>query len=136
LSALTVANNGSEPTVTFRDGLALLTWRADTFGYPESYDEAASRSRGLQGGHGVNLTADSTVVLVKPEVAGKDSTRRPASAGSPHPRSPAAADPILVPILAKRPRHRRRSSSFGVSMGRCRSMRPAWVSTLAASPIR
>src|SRR5208337_1596092 len=30
-----------------RDGIALLTWRADTFGYAESYDEAAKRYRGL-----------------------------------------------------------------------------------------
>jgi len=54
-----------------RDGLALLTWRADTFAYAESYDEAASRFRGLQCGHDVNVTADSTGVLVKPDVASK-----------------------------------------------------------------
>jgi hypothetical protein len=54
-----------------RDGLALLTWRADTFGYAESYDEAASRYRGLHGGHGVNIPSDSTGFLVKPDVASK-----------------------------------------------------------------
>jgi predicted AAA+ superfamily ATPase len=54
-----------------RDGLALLTWRADTFGYAESYDEAASRYRGLHGGHGVNISADSPGFLVKPDVASK-----------------------------------------------------------------
>jgi len=54
-----------------RDGLALLTWRADTFGYAESYDEAASRYRGLRAGRDVNVTADSPGLLVKPDVAGK-----------------------------------------------------------------
>ena len=43
-----------------RDGVALLTWRTDTFAYAESYDEAASRYRGLHGGHGVNVSSDST----------------------------------------------------------------------------
>jgi hypothetical protein len=35
---------------TIRDGIGLLTWRSDTFAYAESYDEAASRYRGLRGG--------------------------------------------------------------------------------------
>lgn len=68
-----------------RDGLALLTWRADTFGYAESYDEAASRYRGLQGGHGVNISADSPGVLVKPDVASKQ-----LDAETPSPSSPGA----------------------------------------------
>ena len=54
-----------------RDGLAMLTWRADTFGYAESYDEAASRYRGLNGGRGLNISADSPGLLVKPDVASK-----------------------------------------------------------------
>lgn len=70
-----------------KDGLALLTWRADTFGYAESYDEAASRYRGLQGGHSVNVSADSPGVLVKPNVASK---QLDAEAASP-------TDPSAVP---------------------------------------
>ncbi|MGP0094639.1 MAG: Swt1 family HEPN domain-containing protein [Xanthobacteraceae bacterium] len=66
-----------------RDGLALLTWRADTFGYAESYDEAASRYRGLHGGHGVNISSDSTGFLVKPDVASKQ-----LDAEVPHPGAP------------------------------------------------
>jgi hypothetical protein len=54
-----------------RDGLALLTWRAETFGYAEGYDEAASRYRGLHCGYAVNISSDSAGVLVKPDVAGK-----------------------------------------------------------------
>jgi hypothetical protein len=51
------------------DGIGLLTWRADTFAYVESYDEAAGRYRGLRGGKEVALSADSTGLLVKPDVA-------------------------------------------------------------------
>jgi hypothetical protein len=68
-----------------RDGLALLTWRADTFGYAESYDEAASRYRGLHGGHGVNISADSPGLLVKPDVASKQLDAETHSPGSPSP---------------------------------------------------
>jgi predicted AAA+ superfamily ATPase len=54
-----------------RDGIALLTWRTETFAYGEGYDEASSRYLGLHGGHGVNISPDSSGFLVKPEVAGK-----------------------------------------------------------------
>jgi predicted AAA+ superfamily ATPase len=53
------------------DGVGLLTWRADTFAYAESYDEAAGRYRGLRGGKEVALSADSTGLLVKPDVASR-----------------------------------------------------------------
>lgn len=52
-----------------RDGVALLTWQADTFAYAESHDEAAARYRGLRGGQVVSLMPDSAGVLIKPEVA-------------------------------------------------------------------
>src|SRR5207237_6426166 len=67
------------------DGLAMLTWRADTFGYAESYDEAASRYRGLNGGRGLNISADSPGLLVKPDVASKQldaETPSPAEIGT------------------------------------------------------
>src|SRR5208337_2594063 len=54
-----------------RDGIALLTWRADTFGYAESYDDAAKRYRGLRGGETVNISADSSGFLVKPDMAAR-----------------------------------------------------------------
>jgi hypothetical protein len=54
---------------SIRDGLALLTWRADTFAYAESFDESAGRYRGLRGGQGINIAADSSALLVKPDVA-------------------------------------------------------------------
>jgi predicted AAA+ superfamily ATPase len=51
------------------DGVALLTWQSETFAYAERFDEKAGRYAGLRGGQGVSLSADSTGVLVKSEVA-------------------------------------------------------------------
>jgi hypothetical protein len=82
-----------------RDGIALLTWRVDTFGYAESYDEAAERCRGLRCGQGINISPDGTGLLVKPEVAGKqlDAETSPApSAPAPTPR-PGSNEPLPLP---------------------------------------
>ncbi|MBY0324746.1 MAG: DUF499 domain-containing protein [Reyranella sp.] len=54
-----------------RSGVALLTWRADTFAYAESYDEAAKRYRGLRAGNDVAFDSDSTGLLVKPDIAAR-----------------------------------------------------------------
>jgi predicted AAA+ superfamily ATPase len=54
-----------------RDGAALITWQVDTFAYAESYDEGAGRYRGLRAGHLVPLSADSSGMLVKPDLARK-----------------------------------------------------------------
>jgi predicted AAA+ superfamily ATPase len=51
------------------DGVAPLTWQSETFAYAERFDEKAGRYAGLRGGQGVSLSADSTGVLVKSEVA-------------------------------------------------------------------
>jgi predicted AAA+ superfamily ATPase len=62
---------GPEVLVTaVRGGLALLTWERDSFAHAESYDDAASRYRGLSCGQQVALgTYDSAGLLVKSEVA-------------------------------------------------------------------
>jgi predicted AAA+ superfamily ATPase len=87
-----------------RDGLALLTWRTDTFGYAESYDETASRYRGLHGGHGVSVSADSAGLLVKPDVASKqlDAEAPPPGAPTPSP-GPGGGDPGPRPGLGEVP---------------------------------
>lgn len=54
-----------------RDGIALVTWRTDTFAYAESYDESAGRYRGLRGGQVMTVTADSSGVLVKSDAASR-----------------------------------------------------------------
>ena len=54
------------------DGVSLLTWEQDTFGFADSYDESGGRYQGLRGGQQVALhDADSPGVLVKAEVARK-----------------------------------------------------------------
>jgi hypothetical protein len=62
------------------DGVALLTWQSDTFGYAESLDDKAGRYRGLRGGQSVVLSAVDTGLLVKPEIA-----RRQLDAEAPQP---------------------------------------------------
>jgi hypothetical protein len=53
-----------------RSGLSLLTWLQDSFAYAESFDEAASRYRGLQTGRQVWFDGDNPIgLLVKPEAA-------------------------------------------------------------------
>jgi predicted AAA+ superfamily ATPase len=48
------------------DGVALLTWRQDTFGIAECFDEATKRYLGLRVGHGVEIEAESSWLVVRP----------------------------------------------------------------------
>jgi hypothetical protein len=81
-----------------RDGIALLTWRADTFGYAESYDQAAGRYRGLRGGHGGNIAPDDAGLIVKPDVAGRQLDAEVPRTPTPSPPSPPGGDgPIPGP---------------------------------------
>lgn len=70
-----------------REGLGLLTWGKDSFGYAESYDESESRYRGLRCGQMVSLSPDNLVgLLVKPEPALKQQdveAPRPGPGGTP-----------------------------------------------------
>ena len=70
-----------------REGLGLLTWGKDSFAYAESYDEAASRYRGLRCGHMVPLSPDNLVgLLVKPKPALRQQdaeTPQPTPGGAP-----------------------------------------------------
>jgi predicted AAA+ superfamily ATPase len=52
-----------------RDGVALLTWQSDSFAYAESFDEGATRYRGLRGGQIVHLSPDDGGLLVNSDVA-------------------------------------------------------------------
>ncbi len=62
-----------------RDGLGLLTWRSDTFGYADEWDEAAGRYRGLRSGQLVNVSEDNVAgLLVRP-----DAVRRQEEAETP-----------------------------------------------------
>ncbi len=53
-----------------RSGLGLLTWNPEAFAYADSYDEVASRYRGLRCGEVVQMAGASlSGLLVRPEVA-------------------------------------------------------------------
>jgi hypothetical protein len=52
-----------------RDGLKLLTWQNETFGYADSYDEVAGRYRALRGGQDIVVAAETSGLLVKLEIA-------------------------------------------------------------------
>ena len=68
------------------DGVALMTWEQDSFGFAESFDESAGRYRGLRGGQYVALVdADSPGLLVKAAAARKqlDAERAEPPAGEP-----------------------------------------------------
>ena len=54
------------------DGVGLLTWAHDGFGYADEYDETSGRYRGLRGGSGIALTdAFSAGLVVKADVASR-----------------------------------------------------------------
>ena len=51
------------------DGFPLFTWKQDTFGYAESFDEQASRYKGVRGGTLVTINDPHSIALiVKPEL--------------------------------------------------------------------
>jgi len=58
-------------TQAIRDGVALLTWKTESFAYAEGLDETAGRYRGLRAGQSVMVTADGPGLLVKPDVAAR-----------------------------------------------------------------
>jgi predicted AAA+ superfamily ATPase len=54
-----------------RDGVASLSWQAETFAYAEAWDEARKRYQGLKAGEAVRVLLDGQAVLVKPDVAAR-----------------------------------------------------------------
>ena len=54
------------------DGLTLLSWSQDSFGFADSFDEAAGRYKGLRNGTVVQITdPNSPELVVKPDIAYK-----------------------------------------------------------------
>ena len=84
------------------DGVNLLTWPQDSFGFADSFDEAEGRYAGLRGGTMLTLgDAHSPELLVKPDVAIKqmDAERPEVDPGGlpdqpPEPTPPAGEDPL------------------------------------------
>ena len=54
------------------DGLTLLSWSQDSFGFADSFDDAAGRYKGLRNGTVVQITdPNSPELVVKPDIAYK-----------------------------------------------------------------
>jgi len=85
-----------------RNGLGLLTWSQDSFGYADSYDEAADRYRGLRCGQVVSISRDDPIgLLVRPERALRQSeAEKPASATPGAPGGPMARPGAPSPVPA------------------------------------
>jgi hypothetical protein len=76
------------------DGVNLLTWSQDSFGFADSFDEVAGRYQGLRGGQLVTLVdAHAPGLVVKPDVASKqlDAERVAPATGGPTSVSPATS---------------------------------------------
>ena len=52
-------------------GAGLLTWKEETFGYADAYDEAKQRYLGLRGGQNFGAILDKNSLVVKPDVAAR-----------------------------------------------------------------
>jgi len=53
------------------EGVALLTWQADAFGFADAWDEKEQRYRGLRVGVQTRVSLDAGGLVVKPDVAAK-----------------------------------------------------------------
>ena len=71
-----------------RDGVQLLTWETDAFGYAESFDDRAGRYRGLRGGQVVTIGSDDNGLLVKAGIARAQLDAEVAPAPGPSPGTP------------------------------------------------
>ena len=110
--------NSSVLCAAANDGVGLLTWETDTFAYAESYDEAASRYRGLRHAQRLSLTPEDAGLLIKPAVVRKQidtetqsvtgTTPSGATKSSPTPTEsgpqPEPSSSPGAPILAPKPR--------------------------------
>lgn len=74
------------------DGVGLLTWAHDGFGYADEYDETSGRYRGLRGGTRIALTdAHATGLIVKAEVASRQLDAEHAAVATAAGQAPAPA---------------------------------------------
>jgi hypothetical protein len=96
------------------DGVSLLTWSQDGVGIADSFDDVATRYRGLRGGAVVNLSdPHSSELVVKPDVAHKQlstETAAPAAPGNPTSTpTPAPGTPVTPgqpagPVVSAKPK--------------------------------
>jgi predicted AAA+ superfamily ATPase len=55
--------------LAIQDGVASLSWQAETFAYAEAWDEKRQRYQGLRAAQSVRVIVDDRSLLVKPEAA-------------------------------------------------------------------
>src|SRR5262245_12257072 len=95
-----------------RGGFSLLTWEKDSFAYAESYDQGASRYRGLRSGQQVWVVdADTGGLLVKPDIARKQLDAETKPGTTPRgdgtdvvPRTPEPDESALKPTESAKPK--------------------------------
>jgi hypothetical protein len=69
---------------SMREGVALMTWRNETFAFAESFDEAKGRYLGLRAGQVLAFGVDAVGLLVKPGIADRQlEDERPQPTGKP-----------------------------------------------------
>lgn len=100
--------NSSVLLGAIREGLSLLTWMRDSFGFADSFDESEGRYRGLRAGQVVALTdADAPGLLVRPEIARRQvEAERPQIPPGPPPGPPGGGEqpgPGLGPVSPEHP---------------------------------
>ncbi len=92
-----------------QNGVASLTWEADTFALADSYDEGSKRYVALMGGRVVTVSPDNSALLVRSPVArdqlAKETDPTPQPPGMAEPPLSPEPGPTLTPVVpAPRPR--------------------------------
>ena len=75
---------------SIRDGVASVTWQAETFAFAENFDEKKGRYAGLRAGTIVNVSADGFFgLVVRPQVAAQQFAKeQPVPTGGQEPAAP------------------------------------------------
>ena len=113
------------------DGVRLLTWANETFGYADSFDEQTNRYRGLRGAQVIELSdVDSAGLLVKSDIARRQiDAARPESAQESQQREDAkdttGGDPARDQDLLPRPDPTPRRFHGRVALDATRTVRDA-----------
>ncbi len=77
---------------SMREGVALMTWRNDTFAFAEAFDEGKGRYVGLRAGQVLAFGTDAVGLIVKPAVAERQmEAERPQTPAKPEPAGKPAA---------------------------------------------
>ena len=93
---------------TIGAGVALMTWRSESFAFADGYDEKKDRYLGLRAGQAVSVSADAPGLVVRPERAWRQMEDEllvppvPPPLPDPKPNGGNGPDPIPLPPKKKR----------------------------------